>query len=156
MNTVKSFFGILLLAVTVLAVTPPGVHAEQSSVPLPHPAKAAKGDKCVEPADVMRRDHMDFLKHQRDETVRDGIRGNKYSFNACVDCHATADPKIAGGKIRTLKPFCAECHEYAAVKADCFSCHNPTAPLLKTGSLENIPLDKMIAAHLKDAGVKSE
>jgi hypothetical protein len=141
----------MLLAVTVVAVSVPAT-AGQEGVPIPSPAKAYKGEKCVEPADVMRREHMVFLKHQRDETMRQGIRGNKYSFNACVDCHATADPKIAEGKIRTLQPFCSGCHEYAAVNPDCFACHNPTAPLDKSSAATNIPLQKMIAAHLKDAG----
>ena len=34
---------------------------------------ARAGTQCVEPADVMRRRHMDFLKHQRDETVLGGV-----------------------------------------------------------------------------------
>ena len=148
---VKSLLGVLFAAVLVLAIAAPAAMAD-STVPLPSLAKAFKGTQCVEPADVMRRQHMTFLDHQRDETMRQGIRGNKYSFNACVDCHATADPKIAEGKIRTLQPFCSGCHEYAAVNPDCFACHNPTAPLDKSSAATNIPLQKMIAAHLKDAG----
>ncbi|MCK5166038.1 MAG: hypothetical protein KAQ66_01925 [Rhodospirillaceae bacterium] len=93
----------------------------------PNPAKAFKGEQCVEPVDVMRREHMNMLKHQRDETLREGIRGNKYGLNECVDCHATKSPEIAGGNIRTVKPFCAECHQFAAVKIDCFECHTGTA-----------------------------
>ncbi len=140
-----------MLAVGVILLSP-HAFADQGGVPMPSIAKAYKGDKCVEPADIMRREHMVFLQHQRDETMREGIRGNKYSFNACVDCHATADPKIAGGEIRTLRPFCTGCHQYAAVKPDCFACHNPTAPLDTSSSFKNVPLDKMIAAHLKDTG----
>ena len=34
----------------------------------------AKGDKCVEPTDVMRRNHMEFILHQRDDTMRRGVR----------------------------------------------------------------------------------
>lgn len=152
MNHVRGFFGILLLALTVLAVTAPVSEAEESGVPFPKLAKAVKGDKCVEPADDMRRNHMDYLKHQRDETMREGIRGNKYSFNACVDCHAVADPTIAGGRIRTLRPFCGSCHHYVSVQADCFSCHNPTAPLLKDSALDKENLSKMIASHLNETG----
>jgi hypothetical protein len=40
----------------------------------------AMGERCVEPNDVMRREHMDFLMHQRDDTVHAGIRGAKYSL----------------------------------------------------------------------------
>lgn len=93
----------------------------------PNPAKAFKGDKCVEPVDDMRRYHMNYLKHQRDETVIDGVRGNKYSLNQCIDCHATKSPSVAGGNIRTIEPFCAECHAFAAVKIDCFECHTGAA-----------------------------
>jgi hypothetical protein len=151
-NTVTIVLGALVMTLGILVMSP-GAMADQQGVPLPMPAKAYKGEKCVEPADVMRREHMEFLKHQRDETMREGIRGNKYGLQQCVDCHAVADPKIAGGKIRTLKPFCAECHSYAAVSVDCFSCHNPTAPLDKSSAIKNVPLDKMIAAHL---GKKAE
>ncbi|MDH5750285.1 MAG: hypothetical protein OEY85_13320 [Rhodospirillales bacterium] len=101
--------------------------AEDNRVPLPSPAKAFKGEQCVEPADVMRRNHFEYLLHQRDETMRQGIRGKKYSLRQCVECHAVADSKIAGGTTRTLKPFCGECHAYAAVKIDCFECHSDKA-----------------------------
>jgi len=147
MNRLKVILGILFMAGTVFAVS--SALAEQSTVPLPSPAKAYKGTQCVEPADVMRREHMTFLNHQRDETVRDGVRGKKYSLQQCIDCHATADPEIMAGKVRTLKPFCAECHSYAAVKIDCFACHNPTTPLDKTSDVD---LNKMIASHLNEAG----
>ncbi len=148
MKHITGILGAAIMAVTLLALTVPAAQAGQSSVPLPTLAKAYKGEKCVEPADVMRRQHMVYLQHQRDETMREGIRGNKYSLQQCIDCHATADPKIAGGKIRTLQPFCAECHSYAAVSVDCFDCHNPTLPPDKASAIKNVPLDKMIAAHL--------
>jgi len=101
--------------------------AQAGEVPAPKLAKAFKGEQCVEPNDVMRRNHMEFLKHQRDETLREGVRGNKYSLNECIDCHAVKSPDVAGGKVRTLKPFCAECHAYAAVSIDCFQCHTGAA-----------------------------
>ena len=135
MNTVRGIFAALLLALTAVAVSPAGALAADSGVPVPSPAKAFKGEQCVEPVETMRREHMVYLKHQRDETLRDGIRGQKYGLNECIDCHATADPSIAGGKIRTLKPFCKECHAYAAVSIDCFACHSGTAQNDKTGSL---------------------
>lgn len=139
-----------LVAAVLLGMAGP---ASAGDVPLPHPAKAFKGDKCVEPSDVMRRQHMNYLKHQRDETLREGIRGEKYSLKDCVDCHAVAQPDIAGGKVRTLKPFCAQCHSYAAVHIDCFECHNPTAPLgpktsLVVPKLGETMLSEAIKAHL--------
>ena len=41
---------------------------------------AAKGEQCVEPTDVMRRQHMQFILHQRDLTVHEGIRTEKHRF----------------------------------------------------------------------------
>ncbi|MDH5632954.1 MAG: hypothetical protein OEZ10_08155 [Gammaproteobacteria bacterium] len=83
----------------------------------------AKGDKCVEPTDVMRRNHMDFILHQRDDTLRRGIRTSKHSLKECINCHA--DPKT--NSVIGEDGFCAGCHEYAAVSVDCFSCHNDKA-----------------------------
>lgn len=119
--------GVLLVALGQV----PQAHA----VPMPKPATAFKGTQCVAPVDVMRREHMNFLKHQRDETVKDGIRGAKYSLRQCIDCHAVPDPQ-AGGK-RTVRTFCNECHQYAAVRVDCFECHTNKAETagLSGGSL---------------------
>ena len=98
-------------------------------VPLPMLVKAVKGEACVEPLPVIRRDHMKFLMHQRDDTVHGGIRGARHSLVGCIDCHAAKDD--AGQWVRIDAPgqFCASCHEYAAVKIDCFQCHAalPTA-----------------------------
>jgi len=146
---------VIALAVMLALLAGPGQAAtEASEVPLPTLSKAFKGEQCVEPANVMRREHMNFLKHQRDETLREGIRGKKYSLKQCVECHATADPNIKGGKVRTLQPFCAQCHEYAAVSLDCFSCHNPTLPLKQSSrrlpKSDDTTLQWMIASHLRD------
>ncbi len=69
----------------------------------------------------MRKVHMNLLKHQRDETVHEGIRGKKYSLAGCVDCHASVkDNNVLGSN----EHFCQGCHVYAAVKLDCFECHS--------------------------------
>ena len=81
---------------------------------------APRGDKCVEDAATMRRSHMDFLKHQRDDTVHRGIRGARHSLAGCIECHA--NPKD-GAVLGSPTHFCQGCHEYAAVKLDCFECH---------------------------------
>jgi len=147
----------LVFAVMLAFVAAPRTaDAEQSGVPLPTLSKAVKGEQCVEPANIMRREHMNFLTHQRDETLREGIRGKKYSLQQCTECHATADPEIEEGKVRTLQPFCTQCHEYAAVKLDCFACHNPTLPLDKSSRILNKPdheiatLQQMIVSHLSE------
>lgn len=82
-----------------------------------------KAEKCVEDTDVMRRSHMELLKHQRDDTMRTGIRTSKHSLKECVTCHAVE----RDGKPVTVedpKHFCRSCHAYAAVKPDCFQCHS--------------------------------
>ena len=50
----------------------------------------------------MRRNHMELIKHQRDATVHDGIRGTKHSLAGCIDCHVVprADGAAGGGQRR--------------------------------------------------------
>ena len=119
-------FGYILLLTGFLMTALGSLPAAADGVPYPTLAKPL-GEQCVEPKDFMRRNHMDLLKHQRDETMHKGIRGKKYSWKGCVECHAATHPKVAKGKVRTLYPFCAQCHKYAAVKIDCVSCHSPVA-----------------------------
>ncbi len=115
------FVGVLLLGFGVSSAGAGSARATDDGSLFPHPVKAFKGDQCVEPVDVMRRNHWKYLKHQRDETVRQGIRGAKYSLRQCIECHAVPD-KEAGGA-RTVRVFCGECHKFAAVNIDCFQCH---------------------------------
>lgn len=83
----------------------------------------AKGDKCVEDTEVMRRRHMEFILHQRDRTVHEGIRTAKHRFTNCIDCHVR--PDAAGRLPRHTEAghFCTACHVYSAVSIDCFQCH---------------------------------
>lgn len=83
--------------------------------------KIEKGDACVAPTAEMRRDHMTFLLHQRDRTMRQGLREPRFSLKNCVDCHASRETGSVLGK----DGFCASCHSYASVKIDCFECHTP-------------------------------
>jgi len=71
----------------------------------------------------MRKNHMDELLHKRDETVYKGIRTEKYSLNACINCHVPE--KHNGEVLRHTNPehFCSTCHGYVAAKLDCFQCH---------------------------------
>jgi len=88
----------------------------------PHPViePATQGTQCVADPAYMRRHHMDLLKHQRDDTVRGGIRGAKYSLKDCIDCHAS---QKSNSVVKDETNFCVSCHAYAAVKIDCFECH---------------------------------
>lgn len=84
---------------------------------------AASKDSCVEPTDYMRRNHMEVIKHMRDETVHGGIRGTKYSLAGCVQCHVVAAEGGAHTPVNAEGQFCAQCHEFAAVHLNCFDCH---------------------------------
>jgi len=79
-----------------------------------------RGDKCVADTDFMRRNHMDLIVHQSEDTVRRGIRTTKYSLKNCVNCHA--DPKT--NSVLGKNGFCETCHSYTATEIDCFSCHS--------------------------------
>ncbi len=84
------------------------------------------GTQCIDTPEVMRRTHMDMLKHQRDRTVHLGERGVKVTLNACIDCHAGKGAGAAAGSaVGNPQAFCESCHRYAAVKLDCFECHQP-------------------------------
>jgi predicted CXXCH cytochrome family protein len=82
-----------------------------------------QGDSCVEDTDFMRRNHMDLLKHQRDETMKEGIRGKPYSLKECLSCHAVNGPDAIPVTVSSPQHFCRSCHDYAAVSIDCFQCH---------------------------------
>jgi len=95
--------------------------ADESATPRPAIIVEKEGH-CIEPADRIRRDHPDLLRHQRDQTVRAGVRGARVSLRTCVDCHAS---RSNGSVIGTSRNFCQGCHEFAAVRLDCFECHSP-------------------------------
>ena len=82
-----------------------------------------QGDSCVEDIDFMRRNHMDLLMHQRDDTMLRGIRSKQHSLKECVGCHAVEGPDNVAISYSSDKHFCRSCHDYAAVEIDCFQCH---------------------------------
>jgi len=105
--------GLTLLSTTAVAETPfPTIH-EPTDESL----------KCIQPEDEMRRNHMNYILHERDETVHEGVRNEPGSLAACIDCHVepNANGEIAG--IESKEHFCTACHQYAAVQIDCFQCH---------------------------------
>ncbi|MDH3386578.1 MAG: hypothetical protein OEN02_01630 [Gammaproteobacteria bacterium] len=122
----KLRFAMLVCVLGLLPGAPGAAEQARSqfgNIAIPDPAKPLSADKCVEPVEIMRRDHMEFLLHQRDETVIDGERGSKYSLVGCMNCHnpAGADGKVV--RYEDPQHFCAECHAYASVRIDCFECH---------------------------------
>ena len=99
--------------------------------PAIEPAKA--GTQCVAAPEVMRRQHPQMLKHQRDVTVHRGVRQGRDSLQGCVECHASA---ATGSVAQAKTDFCSSCHGYAAVQIDCFECHSSKAQkrLAQTGT----------------------
>ena len=129
MRTTLSSLRLLALS-TLLCLSTPGLvtatevgSSSFGQVAIPSPGKPAQAENCVEPVAVMRRDHMKFLIHQRDETVLDGERSKKYSLVGCMDCHNPADAGENIVRYEDPQHFCAGCHNYASVKIDCFECH---------------------------------
>jgi hypothetical protein len=83
----------------------------------------ASGDSCVEPTDIMRREHMNFLVHQRDDTVHSGIRGAKHSLVGCIGCHVQEDAQGVAIPVDAEGQFCESCHSFTGASMDCFECH---------------------------------
>ena len=107
------------LAPAALAADPAGRVAKPS-------ISVDRATQCIDTPAVMRRTHMVLLKHQRDRTVRAGVRGEKVHLNACIECHAGPGAGAAAGSaVGSPQAFCEGCHRYAAVKLDCFECHQP-------------------------------
>ena len=88
--------------------------------PKPVIETARAGTQCIADPATMRRDHPAMLEHQRDQTVRGGVRGAKASLKACIDCHASP---VTASVAKAETNFCVSCHAYAAVRIDCFECH---------------------------------
>jgi hypothetical protein len=123
----------------MLAIAAPVSAADATRVPKPV-LEAGQGDKCVESTEFMRRNHMELLKHQRDETVHQGIRTRRYSLQGCIECHASRKNNSVIGDNQN---FCQSCHSYVAAKLDCFECH---------ASKPRPPASKQAAATLRLAG----
>lgn len=110
-------FGLLLTIATAALANDT---ANTGRVPQPV-VESARGGQCVADSAFMRRNHMKLLKHQRDDTLRGGIRTGQYSLKTCIDCHASTTTNSVN---ESDTNFCQSCHSYAAVKIDCFECHS--------------------------------
>jgi len=105
-------------------------------------SKAAEFGSCVREPRFMRRNHMELIRHQRDETVHQGIRDTTASLAGCIDCHVGHDPQGQPIPVSSKGQFCNTCHRLAAVKMDCFDCHAtvPVAPDAEIGETTGIEM----------------
>jgi len=115
-------FSLLAALGFMLSLAGASLAQAEGRVPLPSVTKG-KGEQCVEPVDDMRRYHMKYILHQRDDTMHRGIRTEKYSLKECVECHAKRDQGGEFMPINAPGQFCQSCHAYASVRIDCFECH---------------------------------
>jgi hypothetical protein len=77
-------------------------------------------NKCIEPAETMRKEHMQILDEWRDAALREGktvyLNREGIAFaislqNTCLKCHSNQEK------------FCASCHTYSAEEPYCWECH---------------------------------
>jgi hypothetical protein len=115
-NMIKSLLSIGLIA-SLFALSSLLIADEQKKV------EAPVVEQCVESTDIMRRNHMELIKHQRVATMRQGIRTDKHSLVGCINCHAKKDESGKYMDVKNPEHFCRSCHTYAAVSIDCFQCH---------------------------------
>ena len=91
-------------------------------VPMPVIARG-QGDSCVDDPDFLRRYHMTVLQREHDKAQLTGMPGEKYSLKECVACHAVMGSNGRPVTADSPEHFCRTCHDYVAVKIDCFDCH---------------------------------
>ncbi|MEO5349421.1 MAG: hypothetical protein H7836_07240 [Magnetococcus sp. YQC-3] len=104
---VRFLFCVLALTAGLLWTAPSVALADG-----PPQLELPKGKECVKSAEWMRRNHMDFLKHNRELAVREGVRVKSDSLKNCATCHSSREK------------FCDRCHTYAGVAPNCFECHH--------------------------------
>lgn len=109
-----------------------------------------RGENCVADTDFMRRNHMDLLVHQRDETVLEGIRDKPFSLTECVDCHVQTASNGEPHRIDAEGQFCQSCHTFAAVKIDCFGCHAAVPDSAESTAFAPVKTFTFSTAHLKE------
>ena len=111
--------GILALIILALPLL-----VQAGGVPLPVVPKAqqhySEDSECVAPIPEMRKNHMKYILHQRDETMHRGIRTPQFALEECINCHVPENTQV---RADSPDHFCTSCHTYTAVKVDCFQCH---------------------------------
>jgi len=116
-------YGLKILLIGLLLGTAVPAAAGDSILPVIPEAQArfSEAQGCVEPVDDMRRNHMEYILHQRDKTMHEGIRTRQHSLVECINCHVSDAPDAP--RYSSEEHFCNSCHTYASVRIDCFQCH---------------------------------
>ncbi len=114
--------GVLVVALA-LGLTAANATLRADEDPLMPAIPKAEGERCVADIALMRREHMNLLSHECDDTMRKGIRKGQFSLKECLVCHAAAGPDGKAVSAESPRHFCRACHDYAAVRVDCFECH---------------------------------
>lgn len=118
----------------------------------PKPARG-QAKECVADVDWMRRNHMWALGHQRDATVHDGVRTVRFSLKGCIECHAVAGADGKPVAYASDQHFCRTCHDYAAVRVDCFECHASRPTASGATAAENAsPAEAAMTRYLRSVG----
>ncbi|MDH5484622.1 MAG: hypothetical protein OEY43_05225 [Gammaproteobacteria bacterium] len=111
--------GSALLALSSAVYADGDAERKASFMPdIPEPMN--KSLKCVKPEEDMKKNHMSYILHQRDKTLREGIRTPTFSLKECINCHV---PENSTARFGDSKHFCSSCHNFAGVTIDCFQCH---------------------------------
>ena len=140
-----------IIALTAALLLPMVVQADSLLPELPKAKqKYSEETQCVESVATMRKDHMSYIMHQRDETLRKGVRTKQHSLKECIDCHnaPAEDGKVA--RAEENEHFCSTCHVYTAVQIDCFSCHSDKPQNTQYRhklSAQDVSSDAKLAAH---------
>ncbi len=120
----KRLLSALVLLLCVFSVA--GFAQEDAAMPFAPEVPKAVGAPHPEGNEFMRINHMNLLLHDRDQTLRLGDRTIDYSLKECVACHAVQGPDSEPVGYESPQYFCRTCHDFAAVKIDCFTCHQST------------------------------
>jgi len=112
---------ILVSALVGMTIMSSSAIADSPSLKINEPSDETL--QCIHPEDEMRRNHMKYILHERDETMHEGVRGEAGSLAACIDCHVEPAENGEIPSIESKDHFCNGCHQYAAVQIDCFQCH---------------------------------
>ena len=122
MDSMIKYSLVILVTGLLLGMVMPGYAGDSLLPEIPAAqARYSEAQGCVEPTEDMRRNHMKYLLHQRDETMHRGVRTRQYSLVECIDCHVSDAPDAP--RVSSEEHFCNSCHTYAAVSIDCFQCH---------------------------------